>query len=117
MEEPKVLDAMIRMVVSKLSANTLAKNDLQADPAVFRQRLVELIGHAKSTKNTALLTSAQALQKNIDNPAHLANLGFQCLEKADTDTPEFTAARWADRQFSDAQYAQLLNHPATRQIH
>jgi serine/threonine protein kinase len=117
MEEPKVLDAMIRMVVSKLSANTLAKNDLQADPAVFRQRLVELIGHAKSTKNTALLTSAQALQKNIDNPAHLANLGFQCLEKADTDTPEFTAARWADRQFSDAQYAQLLNHPAARQIH
>ena len=117
MEAPKVLEAMDGMLISKLVATTLAKNDLQADPALFRQRLVEVIGHAKSTKNADLLASAQTLQKNIDNPAHLANLGFQCLEKADTDKPEFTAARWANRQFSDAQYAQLLNHPAARQTH
>jgi hypothetical protein len=46
------------------------------------------------------------------NPQHLAHLGLQCLIKADTSIRDNSAARWADRQFADQQYAELLKHPA-----
>jgi serine/threonine protein kinase len=112
MESPFVFYNMQDQIVRQRKG----EEDILMDPAVFKQRLADVVTEAKDTNNKKLLNSAVALQKNIDDPTHLANLGFQCLEKADTDRPGFTAAEWADRQYSDRQYKELMNHAALRAV-
>lgn len=66
----------------------------------------------QATPNGEIHKEAVALQNNMKDRNHLANLGYECLLKADTSIPNNSAARWANRQFADQQYAELLKHPA-----
>jgi serine/threonine protein kinase len=86
-------------------------------PATFMNRLDRFIKENENTKNSVIKTarkSAIELKQNIKDPQHPAHLGFACLLKADTSN--ISAARWADRQFSDSQYAELLSHPSLQRL-
>ena len=105
MEAPEVF-------VEFATLNLPSAEDFPMGPKTFIQRLDQVIATAKANGDSKLQQSAEALKRNIQNPNHLAHLGFQCLQKADTTDPQYTALRWADRSFSDGQYTQLLRHPA-----
>ena len=114
MEAPLVFNAIYKEQLQPMEKNK--KSHLMPyDPSLFRQRLDKVIETAQANQLFETLDEANALQANIADKSHLANLGLQCLEKADTGLPGFSAASWADRQFSDDQYVQLLSHPALRQ--
>ena len=107
LEAPDVFDAIY---VRLKNEKSITKNLPPLTPEKFSSLLDEVI--ASPNTNPATQVSAIDLKKNIKNPNHLANLGYECLRKADTSPQGISAARWADRQFSDQQYEQLLKHPA-----
>jgi len=106
MEAPTVFAAM-KGILGQVNSN---KKFPPITARTFEQTLDLVIAHALTP--AADKNSAEALKVNMKNPQHLANLGFECLQKANTSMPDNSAARWANREFADQQYAQLLQHPA-----
>jgi len=115
MEAPRVFSKIYTQQLAPMKEEK-RNHQVPFDFTNISQRLDKVIQDAQTKSDMETLTQAQTLQANIANTSHMANLGFQCLEKADTSTPGFSAIRWFDRPFSDGQYEALLCHPALRQI-
>ena len=111
MESPSVFRAIRKLNDQEHDKKNNDKSELAMSPEKYLKRLREV---AESTNiDTKVKNSALKLLAKIENPNQLANLGMQCLRKASTHGKDgVTAAKWADRKFSDKQYEQLLNHPA-----
>ncbi len=107
-EDPYVFHEIFKQFSKEIKKNRTDNMPLTPEKFLF---LLDEIIKSTETKND-IRQAATTLKTNMEDASHLANLGLQCLQMADTSNPGFSAAKWADRQFSDQHYAQLLNHPS-----
>lgn len=70
------------------------------------------LGLIISRSRVGTASERTALLQSLANPNSTVNLALKCLELSDTGKPSNSAQQWANRDYSRAKYAELLNHPA-----
>lgn len=111
MESPSVFRAIRKLNDLERDKKNNDKSELAMSPEKYLTRLREVA--ESTTVTTSVRKSALRILTQIEDSTKLANLGMQCLHKASTHGKDgITAAKWADRKFSDQQYEELLKHPA-----